>query len=76
VLLTGINLTTKAQNVLANPGSDNGAVLRFVADDVLLTLFDMLARNLAPRARNATQRLKLVTCRAKSALAVSTSGAQ
>ena len=57
---TGIHLTTKAKNRLANAGAHDRAVLCLVVDHLLLATLDVVALRLTPRARESREGLELV----------------
>lgn len=49
--LTGVDLAAEGENCLAYACTDDGAVLRFVADGLVLAVLDVVARCLAPGSR-------------------------
>lgn len=61
--LTGINFTTETHHRLSDPGANDGAVLSLVVDDMILALFDIVARGLSPCLRKGCQRFELVALR-------------
>lgn len=45
---TGVDLAAQTKNGFAYAGTDNGAILCFIIDDLVLTVLNVLARGLAP----------------------------
>ena len=57
---TGIHLAAEAEDRLANAGAHDGAVLRLVADHLVLALFDVVPLRLSPGGGEGREGLELV----------------
>lgn len=57
---TGIDFAAEAEDGLADPGADDGAVLLLVVDDMVLPALDVVARRLVPSRGQGGERLELV----------------
>ena len=58
---TSVNFASEAKYCFANACADYRAVLRFVVDDLVLAVFDVLSRCLVPYLRQRRERLEFVT---------------